>query len=85
VLRINSELFHLLIELKEGFQLSDTLSDDTFAHLSVFTQRLVQENELSMLCWNPMDDKTVYEFVIQQENGSQKMILTPLQREIMDA
>jgi serine/threonine protein kinase len=75
VLRINSELFHLLLELKEGFQLSDTLSDDTFAHLSVFTQRLIQEDERSMLCWNPMDDKSVYEFAIKQENGIQKMLL----------
>jgi serine/threonine protein kinase len=76
VLRINSELFHLLLELKDGFQLSDTLSDDTFAHLSVFTQRLIQEDERSMLCWNPMDDKSVYEFAIEQGNGIQRMLLT---------
>jgi hypothetical protein len=77
-LLLGSELFHLLLELKEGFQLSDSLSDDTFAHLSIFTQRLVQEDERSMRCWNPMDEGTLYEFAVQPEKGVQQIVLTPL-------
>ena len=77
-LRLSSELFHLLLELRDGYQLSDTLSDDTFAHLSIFTQRLVQEDERLMHCWNPMDENTVFEFAIQPDGGVQKMVLTAL-------
>jgi hypothetical protein len=82
-LLLGSELFHLLLELRDGFQLSDTLSDDTFAHLSIFTQRLVQEDERSMRCWNPMDEGTLYEFAIKPENGVQQIVLTPLRQELI--
>jgi hypothetical protein len=82
-LLLGSELFHLLLELKDGFQLSDTLSDDTFAHLSIFTQRLVQEDERSMRCWNPMDEGTLYEFAIKPENGVQQIVLTPIRQELI--
>ena len=82
-LLLGSELFHLLLELKDGFQLSDTLSDDTFAHLSIFTQRLVQEDERSMRCWNPMDEGTLYEFAIKPENGVQQIALTPIRQELI--
>jgi hypothetical protein len=60
-LRLNSELFHLLLDLKEGYQLADAVSDDLFANLSIFTQRLAQEDEQSMFAWTPIDDDRVYE------------------------
>ena len=79
-LLLGSDLFHLLLELRDGFQLSDTLSDDTFAHLSIFTQRLVQEDERSMRCWNPMDESTLYDLAIRPEGGVQQIVLTPMPR-----
>lgn len=82
-LLLGSELFHLLLELKDGFQLSDTLSDNTFSHLSIFTQRLVQEDERSMRCWNPMDERTLYEFAIKPKNGMQQIVLTPMHQELV--
>ena len=39
------ELFHLLLELAEGYQLGDASTNDTFTNLSLFVQRLVREDE----------------------------------------
>ena len=59
-LRLGAELFHLLLELSDGYQLGDVSTDDTFAHLSIFVQRLVREDEREMLAWNPMQDEVIY-------------------------
>ena len=59
-LRLGAELFHLLLELADGFQLGDVSTDDTFAHLSIFVQRLVREDEQELLAWNPMQDEAIY-------------------------
>ena len=59
-LQLGAELFHLLLELSDGFQLGDVSTDDTFAHLSIFVQRLVREDEREMLAWNPMQEKIIY-------------------------
>src|SRR5207244_5243492 len=48
-LRLGAELFHLLLELADGYQLGDVSTDDTFAHLSIFVQRLVREDERELL------------------------------------
>ena len=60
-LRLGAELFHLLLELDEGYQLGDISTDDTFAHLSIFVQRLVREDERRMIAWNPMEEEKMYE------------------------
>jgi hypothetical protein len=77
---MGADLFHLLLELNEGYQLGDVSSDDTFAHLSIFIQRLARENESELLAWNPMQDKTIFRVaavIMQQPNGPvQKLILT---------
>ena len=59
-LLLGAELFHLLLELAEGYQLGDVSTDDTFAHLSIFVQRLVREDERELLAWNPMQDERLY-------------------------
>lgn len=59
-LLLGAELFHLLLELDEGYQLGDVSTDDTFAHLSIFVQRLVREDERELLAWNPMQDEQLY-------------------------
>ncbi len=59
-LRLGAELFHLLLELADGYQLGDVSTDDTFAHLSVFVQRLVREDERELLAWNPMQEEAIF-------------------------
>jgi hypothetical protein len=82
LLRLGAELFHLLLELSDGYQLGDVSTDDTFAHLSIFVQRLVREDESQMLAWNPMQDGVIYKISAQieetQEGMRQRMVLTPL-------
>ena len=60
-LRLGAELFHLLLELSEGYQLGDVSTDDTFAHLSIFIQRLVREDDRTVFAWNPMRDDAIFE------------------------
>lgn len=78
-LRISADLFHLLMELSEGYQLGDAAADDTFAHLSIFIQRLVQEDHREMLAWNPMNEATIYRIrarIDNEENAvSQKIVI----------
>ena len=60
-LRLGAELFQVLLDLSEGYQLGDVSTDGTFAHLSIFVQRLVREDERRLLAWNPMKDDAIYE------------------------
>ena len=50
----------MLLELADGYQLGDVSTDDTFAHLSIFVQRLVREDERELLAWNPIQDEALY-------------------------
>ena len=68
-LRLGAELFHLLLELSDGYQLGDVATDDTFAHLSIFVQRLVQEDHRRMLAWNPMQEDTIFEVSARIEDA----------------
>ena len=80
-LRLGAELFHLLMELSEGYQLGDASTDDTFAHLSIFVQRLEREDDRRLLAWNPMmRDDRIYEVVAKSasEDGPQRLVLRPL-------
>jgi len=81
-LRLGAELFHLLLELSDGYQLGDVSTDDTFAHLSIFVQRLVREDERELLAWNPMRDDVIYRvsaMVEQAADGVQhRMLLSPV-------
>jgi serine/threonine protein kinase len=81
-LRLGAELFHLLLELSEGYQLGDVSNDDIFANLSIFVRRLAWEDEREMHAWNPMQDEIVFRISaqIEQVGGgvSQKLTLTPL-------
>jgi serine/threonine protein kinase len=83
-LRLGAELFHLLLELDDGYQLGDVSTDDTFAHLSIFVQRLVSEDERELLAWNPMRDDVIYKVsarIDQTTDGpQQRMSLSPLAR-----
>mgnify|MGYP001171525559 FL=1 len=81
-LRMGAELFHLLLELSDGYQLGDVTTEDTFAHLSIFVQRLVREDERELFAWNPMKDDTIYRIFAETRyvdgEPQQKIIITPL-------
>jgi hypothetical protein len=80
-LRLGAELFHLLLELSDGYQLGDVSTDDTFAHLSIFVQRLIREDEHELRAWNPMRDDLLYKVSTRIDRGlegvQQKIVLTP--------
>ena len=68
-LRMGADLFHRLLELSDGYQLGDVSTDDTFAHLSIFVQRLVREDDEedyvreddhAIFAWNPLQDEVIY-------------------------
>ena len=69
-LRLGADLFHLLLELSDGYQLGDVSTDDTFAHLSIFVQRLVREDDRRVLTWNPMQDGALYEVAAETVEGA---------------
>ena len=85
-LRLGAELFHLLLELADGYQLGDVSTDDTFAHLSVFVQRLVREDERELLAWNPTQDEQLYMVaaVIREtaEGLTQQLEIRPIHAEV---
>lgn len=59
-LRLGADLFHRLLELGEGYQLGDVSTDDTFANLSIFLQRLLREDDRELMAWNPIRDDATY-------------------------
>lgn len=85
-LLLGAELFHLLLELANGYQLGDVSTDDTFAHLSIFVQRLVREDERELLAWNPMQDEQLYKVVAVIRNSpdgvDQRLEISPIAAEV---
>jgi serine/threonine protein kinase len=83
-LRLGAELFHLLLELSDGYQLGDVSTDDAFAHLSIFVQRLVREDGREMSAWNPIQDELIYRISARieqkEERAQQLMVLSPLKQ-----
>ena len=70
-LSMGYELFHTLLSLASGEQLSELRSDDLFANLAIFTQRLAKEDEGHLLAWNPKAESTVYRLGIQRTSVRQ--------------
>ncbi|AHF86627.1 hypothetical protein RLEG3_12210 [Rhizobium leguminosarum bv. trifolii WSM1689] len=75
-LDVSLELFALLVELADGSQIMDAFSDDVFANLGVFTQRLAQENERALSAWNPAEDSAVFSIGIESRDAVQTMVMT---------
>lgn len=72
-LRLNSDLFGLLLELADGYQIMDAANDEIFTNLSIFTQRLAQEDERQVYAWNPSQPIDVYRLGIRMNKGIQQM------------
>lgn len=75
-LDVSLELFALLIDLADGVQIMDAFSDDVFANLGVFTQRLAQEDERALRAWNPAEEDTVFAIGIEQRSAGQTIVMT---------
>jgi hypothetical protein len=78
VLSMGYELFHTLLSLASGEQLSELRSDDLFANLAIFTQRLAKEDEGYLLAWNPKADSTLYRLGIQRSSSRQILACKPI-------
>ena len=78
ILSMGYELFHTLLSLASGEQLSELRSDDLFANLAIFTQRLAKEDEGHLLAWNPKAEATVYRLGIRRSNARQIIECAPL-------
>lgn len=70
------QLFAILLQLESGEQLADTRSDDLFANLQIFTQRLAQESSRSLFAWNPKDDEKVFSLQLEARNDYQALTIT---------
>jgi len=78
-LLMGAELFHILLELNDGVQLSDAASADIFANLAIFTQRLAQENSHELYAWNPIADTKIFRIYIKLIDGMQIIICESLE------
>ena len=63
--------------MSDGYQMGDVSTDDTFAHLSIFVQRLVQEDDHEIFAWNPMQDEAIYKVSAEIEE-TQEGVQQPL-------
>ena len=62
--------------------MGDVSTDDTFAHLSIFIQRLVREDDRTVFAWNPMRDDAIFEVsakLVKRDDADvrQQMIIRP--------
>ena len=73
-LPIGLELFHLLLELKDGMQLSGIGQEGVFAHLEIFVQRLAQEDSRELWGWHPEAEADVMRLRISLQDGRQTLI-----------
>jgi len=76
-LTVSLELYALLMDLADGVQILDAFSDDVFANLGVFTQRLAQEDERALRAWNPADEDRMYDIGIARCEAGQTIVLRP--------
>ncbi len=72
-LLISSDLFELLRSIAKGYQLSDIGSDDSFANLSIFKQRLSQEDQQELFAYNPAQRDSIFRIFIDKNHNIQTL------------
>ena len=70
------------LELREGYQISDAQSDDVFANLSIFKQRLAQEGDRVLFAWNPAGEG-VMKLEASMIDGVQKLSIAAIAQEVV--
>ncbi len=73
-LPIGLELFHLLLALKDGAQLSGAAQDGVFAHLDLFVQRVTQEDVRELYAWHPEREEKAARLVLELRDGVQTLV-----------
>ncbi len=73
-LTLGLELFHLLLALKDGMQLSGSGQEGIFAHLEIFTQRLAQEDARELYGWHPSAAQQVFRVRVVAQDGRQVLV-----------
>jgi serine/threonine protein kinase len=73
-LLLGLELFNLLLELKDGTQLSGVAQDSVFSNLEVFTQRLAREDARELWGWHPAEEKRIFSLRVTTCNGRQVLV-----------
>lgn len=73
-LPIGLELFHLLLDLKEGAQLSGAAQEGVFAHLDLFVQRVTEEDVREMYAWHPEQDERVSRLNLEMRGDEQVLV-----------
>jgi len=64
----------LLLELKDGLQLSGIGQEGVFAHLEIFVQRLAQEDSRELWGWHPEAEAAISRLRITLQDGRQTLI-----------
>ena len=70
-LPMSADLFHRLLRMSEGYQLADISTDDTFARLSIFLQRIAREGDRDIMAWNPVRDESMFGISIGHAGDSE--------------
>jgi hypothetical protein len=70
-LAMGLELFHLLLELRAGVQLSGIAQAGVFANLEVYTRRLASEDTRELFGWHPGDEQNVFRIRVTSVDGVQ--------------
>ena len=73
ILLLGLELFSLLLELKEGVQLSGG-QEEVFAHLAIFTQRLAQEDAREIYGAHPAEEGRLFHLRVEERDGRQCLV-----------
>lgn len=73
-LPIGLELFHLLLDLKDGAQLAGVAYEGVFAHLDLFVQRIAQEDVREMHAWHPEQEDRVSTLRIELRDGIRVLV-----------
>ncbi|WP_295623072.1 hypothetical protein, partial [uncultured Lamprocystis sp.] len=71
---IGLEIFHLLLELKDGTQLSGVGEEGVFANLEIFTQRLASEDARELHGWHPSDEQGLFRVRVVPREGWQVLV-----------
>ena len=74
VLTLGLELFHLLLDLKDGVQISGVAQEGVFANLEIFTQRLAREDARTLHGWHPTEEERVFQVRIEPREGRQVLV-----------
>lgn len=73
-LLIDLALFDVLLQAREGKQLTGTLQAGVFANLGVFSERLAQEGSREVLGWHPSAPDDVFLLRIEEIGGRQVIV-----------